>query len=66
MIDFMNSVFGQYTPNTYTVITSDGAIQTIIPAGLSGVDFRYVGSVFIFGIFLYCILRIVGSLFSRS
>lgn len=66
MINFMNEVFGHYTPNTYEVITSDGSIQSVIPAGLSGVDFRYVGSVLIFTVFMFCIMRIVGSLFSRA
>lgn len=61
-------LFGEYTPRTQTVTEylSDGATTTheeVIP-GLAGLDWQWLAGVTIFTVFLYCVLRIIGGLFS--
>lgn len=61
MRDLIIDIFGTYQPNTYEMITTDGAID-VIPNGLAGVDIPYIAGVILFGIFLYCTFRIIGGL----
>lgn len=60
----LGSIFGEYTPNTYTqvVINADGTTESyeIVPDGLAGVDWEWIGGLFLFGIMLYCLLRLLG------
>lgn len=60
MRDLMINLFGAYTPVQY--VTSAG--DTIIPAGLAGVDWIFVLGVALFGLSLYCIYRMIGGIFN--
>lgn len=56
MKDLMFSIFGAYTPVQY--VTSQG--DTVIPSGMSGVDWTYVLGICLFGLTLYCVFRMIG------
>lgn len=60
------NLFGSYVPQSYqsVIVLSDGTTQSvdIIPSGWAGVDFEWFAGVLLFGITLYCVLRIVGGL----
>ena len=61
----MGSIFGVYQPNSYQSVVqlSDGTAQIVevVPSGAAGVDWQYVGGVFLFGVMLYCIFRLFGA-----
>lgn len=57
----LDTIIGTYEPTTYT--TSSGAI--VIPNGLAGVDFSYVGSVLLLVVGIYSIFRLIGLLLKR-
>lgn len=77
MKDFILSIFGEYVPVTYEAVSyysaysSSGDVSlesvtnTIIPAGLSGVDWPFVLGVVAFLVALYCVLRIIGGVLTR-
>lgn len=58
----INNIIGAYVPHTYDYVTSDGAIVSIIPNGISGVDIEYLGALVLLAITIYCIFRLVGVL----
>lgn len=71
MLALIQSLFGAYIPITYSETTYvwDEVNQTflsiqneIIPAGAAGVNWNWIAGVFLFGIMLYSVLRIVGGL----
>lgn len=72
--DLIVSLFGAYTPVTYTMTSgvplSDGTVSAIenivIPAGLAGVDWTWVAGVFLFAIVLHGFLRMVGVLLKNG
>ena len=67
MIQWLNTFFGTYTPITYQYYDQAAEMyQTIIPAGMAGVDWQFIANVFIFGIVLYCFFRTLGGLICRS
>lgn len=59
----INSIFGEYTPRTYTTSTYiDGeAVETteIVP-GLAGLDWSWLCGVALFALMLYSVLRLFG------
>lgn len=55
--NFLSNLFGSYVPVTY-----EYGGETIIPDGLAGVDFSYVGRVLIFAILLWSLLRLIGGM----
>lgn len=61
MRDIIISLFGTYTPITYT----DGNNVSIIPDGFSGVDWTWLAGVLLFALTLYCVLRILGGAFKK-
>lgn len=67
LMDAVYSLFGEYTPRTYTVTTylDDGtAIQsTEIVPGLAGLDFNWIAGVSLFALSLFCIFRMIGGMF---
>lgn len=66
MSTLITQIFGSYSPVTYQVWNEvTESYDSVIPAGLSGVDWTYVLGVFGFFLVLYCILRILGSVISR-
>lgn len=61
------SIFGEYTPvmTTLTVTeTIDGVTTTTlidgVAEGAAGVDFEWLAGVFLFGILLYCLMKLLG------
>lgn len=59
--DFFRAFFGIYTPISYV----DSSGVSIIPSGLSGVDFEFVLSVLLFALIVYCLFRLLGFFISR-
>lgn len=55
--NFLTSLFGSYVPVTYQY-----GGESIIPDGLAGVDFQYLGRVLIFAILLWSLLRLIGGM----
>lgn len=71
MIELMQSVFGTYTPNTYIQNVYDSSGQLIdqvevIAQGAAGVDWTYVGGIVLFGVALFCVFRLIGSILKNS
>lgn len=64
MRDLISTLFGSYTPPTYTETVGE-VTREVIPAGAAGVDWTYVLGVLAFLLVLYCILRIFGAVISR-
>lgn len=64
MRTLIESLFGVYTPPTYTEIVGE-TVQEVIPFGAAGVDWPYVLGVLAFLLVLYCILRIFGAVVSK-
>ena len=69
MKELIETLFGSYEPvmtQQAVSTTVDGVIQTeyieVVASGLAGVDWPWVAGVFLFGVTLYCALRIVGAL----
>ena len=61
-------LFGEYEPRTQTVteIMSDGSAVTheeIVP-GVAGLDWQWLAGVGLFSLFLYCVLRMIGGIFT--
>lgn len=63
------SIFGEYTPvMTQTPITEtvDGVTTTtmidVVASGAAGVDYAWLAGVALFGLLLYSVLRIFGSI----
>lgn len=59
------SIFGEYTPRTYTISTYiDGEIVTgleIVP-GLAGLDWHWLCGVALFAIMLFCFFKLLGGI----
>ena len=64
MRDLIETLFGTYTPPTYTEAVGEVS-REIIPSGAAGVDWPYVLGVLAFLLVLYCILRIFGTVISK-
>lgn len=62
MIDWLFSVFGTYTPITYT----DSSGVDVIPAGFAGVDWQYLAGVAVFLVVTVCIFKLLATLFKRG
>lgn len=61
MLSLIESIFGSYEPITYQVYNSvSDTVESIIPSGMAGVNWPYVLAVALFGMVLYCILRMLG------
>ena len=66
MRDLIPTIFGVYTPVTYEVLGTDGAVlYTAVADGAAGVDWTYVAGVFLFAIVLYSFFRLLGVVFKR-
>lgn len=66
------SIFGEYTPViTQTPITEtvDGVTTTtmvdVVASGAAGIDYAWIAGVVLFGILLYCVMRIFGSILTK-
>lgn len=66
MKELITDIFGVYTPTTYTnyVCTdvTNGTYEAIdvIPSGLAGVDWVWIGGLALFLLITYCMFRIIG------
>lgn len=65
------SIFGEYTPvNTTMAITEtvDNTVTTTlvdaVASGAAGVDYEWLAGVFLFGIMLYCLFKLLGGILS--
>lgn len=67
----IRSIFGEYTPNmTTTAVTEtvDGEVITslidTVADGTAGVDWEYISGVFLFGLMLFCLFKLLGGVLS--
>lgn len=67
----VRSVFGTYQPNMTTAAiteTVDGETITtlvdVVASGSAGVDYEYLSGVFLFGIMLFCLFKLLGGILS--
>lgn len=60
MKDLMLSIFGTYSPIMTSVYDSEGNyIGDVVASGFAGVDWQYILGVCLFGVVLYCVLRMI-------
>ena len=69
--DLIISIFGEYepilTPTTFTETIDNVTTTTIIDAvasGSAGVDWEWCAGVFLFGIMLFCLFKLLGGIIS--
>lgn len=63
----ITSIFGEYTPITTTSVISETVgsethqylVEAVAP-GAAGVDYEWLAGVFLFGIFLFCLMKLLG------
>lgn len=61
MLSLIESIFGSYEPISYQVYNAvSDTIESVIPSGMAGVNWPYVLAVSLFGMVLYCVLRMLG------
>ena len=66
MRELIEAIFGVYTPVTYDVLDAEGVVlYTAVADGAAGVDWTYVGGVFLFALVLYSFFRLLGVVFKR-
>ena len=61
MREFLESVLGTYTPQSYV----DEFGHEIIASGVAGVDWTYVFTGILFVVVIYCVFRILGSFLTK-
>lgn len=59
--NLMIDLFGSYTPVVYT----DANDIDIIPDGLSGVDFLWLGGFLLFALTLFCVFKLIGGIMKK-
>lgn len=71
MKSVIRSIFGEYQPVTTTAVYTeniDGDIVTslvdVVADGTAGVDWEYVSGVFLFGLMLFCLFKLLGGIVS--
>lgn len=64
--DFLILILGEYSPVSYEVynVASD-TVAHVIPSGLAGVDWLYVGTLALLVIVIYCVLKCLGGLICK-
>lgn len=64
--EFLASVLGEYTPVSYEVydVASD-TVSRVIPSGVAGVDWLYVGSLLLLIVVVFCVLKCLGGLICK-
>lgn len=64
--DFLISILGEYSPVSYEVydVASD-TVTRVIPAGVAGVDWLYVGTLALLVIVIFCVLKCLGGLICK-
>ena len=67
----ISSIFGEYTPITTTSVITETVgndtrqylVETVAP-GAAGVDYEWLAGVFLFGILLFCLMKLLGGVLS--
>lgn len=64
--DFLVSILGEYTPVSYEVydVAAD-TVAHVIPSGLAGVDWLYVGQLVLLALVVFCTLKCLGALICK-
>lgn len=63
MYDIITEIFGTYQPVTYEVYNSaTDSYDVIVASGSAGVDWTYIGGIFLFGLTLFCVFKIIGGI----
>lgn len=60
MINWLQSVFGVYTPVTYTENGVD-----VVASGMAGVDWQYLCGIAVFLVITVCVFKTIGKLFDK-
>lgn len=64
--DFLISILGEYSPVFYEVYdVSSDTVTRVIPAGVAGVDWLYVGTLALLFIVIFCVLKCLGGLICK-
>lgn len=63
----VTSIFGEYTPITTTAVVTETVgndthqyLVETVASGAAGVDYEWLASVFLFGILLFCLMKLLG------
>ena len=63
----VTSIFGEYTPVTTTSIVTETVgndtcqyLVETVASGAAGVDYEWLAGVFLFGILLFCLMKLLG------
>lgn len=69
MKELITSLFGVYTPITYTapgpVIDGTVTEYDVVAGGFAGIDWTWLAGVALFGLTLYCVFRIIGGVINK-
>lgn len=66
IVEFLSSLLGEYQPVFYEVYNeTTETVERIIPAGLAGVDWLYIGSLLLLAIVVFCTLKCLGALICK-
>ena len=64
--DFLVSVLGSYEPVAYEVYDAAAdTVSRVIPSGLAGVDWLYVGTLVLLIVVIFCVLKCLGGLICK-
>lgn len=63
--DFLISILGEYTPVSYIYSVSEDTVISVIPDGLAGVDWLYVGTLALVVVVIYCVFKCIGGLICK-
>lgn len=59
----IEQIFGTYQPVTYEIYNSvSDSYDIVIADGFAGVDWAYLAGVFLFGVSLFCVFKIIGGI----
>lgn len=63
----ISSIFGEYTPITTTAVITETVGENVnqylvetVASGAAGVDYEWLAGVFLFGILLFCLMKLLG------
>ena len=70
MLDFLQSIFGTYSPVTYIDYIFNPNLEQLVPVtrvadGLAGVDWLFIFNALIFVLSVYSVFRLLGAFISR-
>lgn len=65
---FLENILGSYTPISYehwVDVEGEALLESVIPSGLSGVDWLYVFSGIAFIVVITCVFKFIGGLMCK-